>query len=197
MERFEDGVQFQLFERQPIMSSRTTNVMMHFDGVQTVITEGQRYFVQAVRTTAHGDERTQASRKQFMGLEKDHVGKLVGLFDNMYGRWCIVQRADGQTAHVTSRDLKMISEPLFDEHRKLIQVQKRIAEAKPAQFSYSTNLRDIPVLICDNPIVPNSVVSIRIDKGYRTYNVRTVYNRFALVDGVAVYAGAEIILDAT
>ena len=195
MQRFEDGVRFQLSQLQPILSGPITNIRMNFNDAETVITEGHRYFVQAVRTTAHGDDRTQSTRKEFMGLEKDHVGKLVGIFDNMYGRWRIVQRADGHTAHVDSRDLKMISETLFQEHRKLLEVSKRVKEAKPAQFSYTTNVRDIPTLVCDNPIVPNSVVSIRVDTGYRTYSVRTVYNRFSLVDGVAIYAGTEVVLD--
>lgn len=64
--------------------------------------------VRAVKRAAHGDWKTQLVREHFMGLDAGEEAELVEVFDNLYGRWMRVRRADGQTADVESHLLEVL-----------------------------------------------------------------------------------------
>lgn len=179
-------------------SPGATNCTLQFHSGLSVVSEGCDYFVQAFQTIAHGDTKTQAVRKEFMGLLKDEVGQLMGLFDNMYGRWCVVRREDGMIVDCRAEELNLISEELYKALIELSVARKRLAALKPTLFEYKTSReKELPDGIkSDVPIVKDSCVLVKGTGGkQQAYQVIAVMHEYTSIEGQAVYTGTHLTLD--
>ena len=120
-------------------------------------------YVRAVKTVAHGDTKTQAVRKEFMGLQRKECGRLVGLFQNFEGRWVVVIREDGRTVDCRANELEEITKEEYD------------FQSHPAKFMYHTDAEEIPPFEYNRDIVEGQTIELQIaaDKTIR-FEVRSV-----------------------
>lgn len=84
-------------------------------------------FVRAPKRVEHGDWKTQSVRKEFMGLMEGECGTVVGVFDNMEGRFVTIERADGKNVDCRPSELEVIDKTAFEFYKL------------PQKFVYQTN----------------------------------------------------------
>lgn len=192
----EFGVKFQLAFRTP-SGYETTAMQMFFKNGQSIINLGDEYYVHASSTVAHGDAKTQAVRKEFMGMEKNDVGRLVCIFDNMEGRWCMVLKPDGTITDCSPHELNLVSKEIYDQWVQIYDARTLLKDAKPALYTYQIEYQGLPKTIqSDTPIVRGTLLRFEENNEVRYYFVESVNHLQTIVDGISMHCGTQLRLEA-
>lgn len=190
------GVKLKTMFRHPI-GYETTAMEMFFKNGRHVISLGDEYYVHASSTVAHGDVKTQAARKEFMGMNKNDVGRLIEIFDNTEGRWCVVLKPDGSTTDCSPLEINIVSKDIYDQWIEIYDARVLLKDAKPSLYTYQIEYKGLPRTIqSDVPINQGAVLRFGENKTVRYYFVERVHHLQMIADGIATHCGTHLILEA-
>ena len=148
------------FKNKPvIVTSKSDGKGMRFD---------DEIYVRAPKRVEHGDWKTQMARKEFMGLKEDECGLLIGIFDNMEGRFVIVERTDGKRVDCRPSELEVIDKAVFEFHKL------------PEKFVYRTNHTALPEFEYTLPIAVGHEFEIEVAPGLLPIRLRVTEMRHVI-----------------
>lgn len=121
----------------------------------------EEIYVRAPKRVEHGDWKTQAVRKEFMGLRQGECGIINAVFENFEGRFVTVQREDGKEVDCRPSELEVIDKAVYEFTQT------------PKEFLYRTDHVALPEFAYDRDVAVGHEFRVESEPG-KVINLRVV-----------------------